>query len=57
MLLTLFPGERATITVSTEAELTHNDLTSPPVLRNANQLVTAARATPNGRDSVAEPEP
>jgi beta-mannosidase len=42
-LLTLFPGERATIRVFTDAELSYADLTSPLVLRHANQLVTAAR--------------
>ena len=44
MLLTLFPGERVTISVFTEAELSYDDLISPLVLRHANQLVTAARS-------------
>ncbi len=43
MLLTLFPGESATITVLTDVDLSYADLTSPLVLRHANQLVTAAR--------------
>jgi beta-mannosidase len=43
MLLTLFPGEEATIKVFTEADLSEADLTAPLVLRHANQLVTAAR--------------
>ena len=45
MLLTLFPGERATIRVFTEADLGAGELTAPLVLRQANQLVTTARAT------------
>ena len=43
MLLTLFPGESATIRVFTSADLSYADLTSALVLRHANQLVTAAR--------------
>ena len=43
MLLTLFPGEGATIRVFTDADLSDAELTSPLVLRHANQLVTAAR--------------
>ena len=40
MLLTLLPGERASITVTTTAELAGADLLSREVLRSANQLVT-----------------
>jgi beta-mannosidase len=42
-LITLFPGETATITVRTGTELSAERLTAPDVLRNANQLVEAAR--------------
>ena len=42
-LITLCRGETATITVRTRAALEFNQLTSPLVLRTANQLVTAAR--------------
>ena len=42
-LLTLFPGETATLLVRTGARLSAEQLTAPDVLRCANQLVTAAR--------------
>jgi beta-mannosidase len=43
-LITLGRGETATISVRTQADLDADQLTSPLVLRTANQLVVAARA-------------
>ena len=45
MLLTLLPGERASITVTTAADLAAADLLSREVLRSANQLVTDVPAS------------
>ena len=39
LLLTVLPGESATLLVRTRVELTEADLTGPLVLRSANQLV------------------
>jgi beta-mannosidase len=44
-LITLCDGETAAITVRTDSHLTVEQLTSPLVLRSANQLVAAARSS------------
>jgi beta-mannosidase len=42
MLITLLPGESVTFETRTAAELTHEQLVDPLVLRSANQLLTTA---------------
>jgi beta-mannosidase len=42
MLITLLPGESVTFETRTAAELTHEQLVDPLVLRSANQLITGS---------------